>query len=118
MIVINLADHNDFITEVLLDGQVYFLHFGWNSEWRQWEMGIENTRNERIIAGVPVNPFTDILGAYRRLAIPQGAFIVLLENGDTLGRQSFVTGLASLIYLTVEERDNANGNLVQALLRD
>lgn len=117
MLELSFPDHNDFITEVLLDGQTYFLYLGWNSEWQQWEFGVENARNERIIAGIPVTPFSDLLGAYRRLPVPQGAFMVLLESRETLKRQSFVSGLATLIYITAEELASANGNAVQALLR-
>lgn len=117
MIKIGLPDQNDFITEVHLDGQTYFLHFGWNSEWQQWEFGVENARNERLVAGIPVTPFSDLLGAYRRLPVPQGAFMALPVGNAEIDRQSFVNGLTNFIYLTAEELSSANGNAVRALLR-
>ena len=103
MIHIELIDQNDFIVEVDLDGFVYFLHFGWNSECQFWTLAIEDANSELVMSGICVMPNVDLLAQARTLRVPIGVLMAYSESGAALDRDSFVDGRAALIYAGVND---------------
>lgn len=104
MILIPMADQNDFVVEAALEDMTYFLRFSWNSEAEIWVMSIENAENELIIQGVVLVPNVALLAPIRRLELPPGEFIAYCENPlEILDRNSFILGRVLLYYMSEEE---------------
>ena len=110
MIKIPVLDANDSLTEVVLDGETFFLHLSWNSEAELWTLAIENAYNEVIISGIAVVPDTPLLARYRHLLVPAGELVALTpDRRDTISREALPSGDVALIYVEAEEL--ANGTL-------
>lgn len=104
MNIIPVIDANDSLLEAELDGRTYFLNLSWNSEARLWTLSIENADNELIVAGILLSPNISLLKPYRHLSVPAGEMVAILENNNTMiGRQDFVTGIAKLVYVSVDD---------------
>lgn len=97
MLALTLADDNDFVIEVELDGMEYALHFAWNDENGYWALGLEN--GEPQFAGLRIRPNVHILAGLRHLAVPQG---VLFCDGEP-DRMAFVDGRSQMIYAGVDD---------------
>lgn len=104
MIPIPLVDENDFILEAPLEERTYFLHFSWNSEGRFWVMGVNNANSDTVLQGIVLVPNVALLATYRTYELPPGEFVAYAENPlEQLDRDSFITGRATLYYLTEAE---------------
>ncbi|MCQ9124367.1 phage baseplate plug family protein [Rodentibacter caecimuris] len=104
MFTIVLADKNDFITEVNLDDEVFFLHFSWNDTIGFWSLAIENAYNDELVSGIVILPERPLIELVRRDELPLGELIVVREdNLPFVGRDDFVNGKAALIYIGVDE---------------
>ena len=104
MNIIPVIDANDSLLEAELDGRTYFLNLSWNSEAQLWTLSIENADNELIISSILLSPNTPLLKPYRHLSVPAGEMVAILENNNTMiGRQDFVTGIAKLVYVSVDD---------------
>lgn len=104
MNIIPVIDANDSLLEAELDGRTYFLNLSWNSEARLWTLSIENADNELIISSILLSPNKPLLKPYRHLSVPAGEMVAILENNNTMiGRQDFVTGIAKLVYVSVDD---------------
>lgn len=96
-------DQNDFTIDVDLEGQVYTLHFSWNSAMQLWTLGFLDEFGDAILAGIPLLANSFLLQQYSVAGIPPGElFAQFLQAGDP-GRMSFVDRTAKMIYLTKEE---------------
>lgn len=99
-------DQNDFTIDVDLEGQIYTLHFSWNSAMQRWTLGFLDEFGDPILTGVPLLANAFLLQQHIDPRLPPGEmFAQFLQVGDP-GRMSFVDKTAKLIYLT-EEEDNA-----------
>lgn len=108
MITISMADANDFVESVILDGTAYRLHFSWNGFAGQWSMDIRTATNEDIVRGIAVVPNFPLFQQYKRNGTPRGeiAAIVVkpeLAGNQTIGRKDFVNGKFSLVYIPESE---------------
>lgn len=104
MFTIQLPDKNDFITEVTLDDEVFFLHFSWNDTLKFWALAIENAYNDELVSNIVVLPNRPLLAPIRREALPLGELIVVREdNQQAIGRDDFISGQATLIYIEVDD---------------
>jgi len=108
MITISMADANDFVESVILDGAAYRLHFSWNGFAKQWTMDIRTATNEDIVRGIAVVPNFPLFQQYKRNGTPRGeiAAIVVkpgLAENQTIGRKDFVNGKFSMVYVAESE---------------
>ncbi|EJO31671.1 phage baseplate plug family protein [Achromobacter marplatensis] len=104
MIQIPIADVNDSLAEVELDGVTYFLRLSWNSEAELWALSIENAYNELIVAGIAVVPGSPLLAGYRHLTVPAGEMVALApDRRDTISRDALPSGEVALIYVDAQE---------------
>ncbi|HHE9979231.1 TPA: phage baseplate plug family protein [Haemophilus influenzae] len=104
MITINLANKNDFITEVNLDDEVFFLHFSWNDTIGFWSFAIENAYNDELVSSIVILPNRPLIAPVRRDELPLGELIAVRDdNLQTIGRDDFINGKAVLIYIGVDE---------------
>lgn len=104
MITINLANKNDFITEVNLDDEVFFLHFSWNDTIGFWSLTIENAYNDELVSSIVILPNRPLIVPVRRDELPLGELIAVRDdNLQTIGRDDFINGKAVLIYIGVDE---------------
>lgn len=109
MQVISLADHNDFVESVTLDGTLYKLHFGWNPH-KGWAMDLRDGQNTDIIRSIAVVPNFPLLNMYRRHAgIPPGELLAIVNDSSVqrISRTDFISGKASMVYVPAAEVQNA-----------
>ncbi|OOF85139.1 phage baseplate plug family protein [Rodentibacter ratti] len=104
MFSIQLPDKNDFITEVNLDDEVFFLHFSWNDTLGQWFLAIENAYNDELASSIAVLPERPLIEPIRREDLPLGELIVFCsDNLPHIGRNDFINGRAELIYRGIDD---------------
>lgn len=104
MNIIPVIDANDSLLEAELDGRTFFLNMSWNSEAALWTLSIENADNELVVASILLAPNVPLLAPYRHLSVPEGEIVAVLENDqDIIGRDDFVSGIAKLIYVSVDD---------------
>ena len=110
MVKISLIDANDFVETALLDGETYKLHFAWNDTSKAWSLDVRDNHGKDIVRGVRIVPNFPLLQQTKRLGVPKGelmAVIVNYERDDcqTIGRQDFLNGKASLVYISEVEKN-------------
>lgn len=104
MFTINLADKNDFITEVNFDDEVFFLHFSWNDTLAYWSLAIENAYNDELVSDIVILPGRPLIEPVRRDELPLGELVAVRDDDlPFIGRDDFVKGHAVLIYIGVDE---------------
>lgn len=110
MIVIPVIDANDSLTEVELEGRIYFFQLSWNSEAELWTLSIENAYNEVIVAGIGMVPDTPLLARYRHLPVPPGELVALApDRRNAISREALPAGQVALVY--VESAEIADGTV-------
>lgn len=96
---IKVPDLNDSIVEIDIKERTYYLTFSYNSECDFWVMGVQNSEQETIIAGIKMVANMDLFAMFRYLDIPQVPIVAYMANGgDVPTRESFNNGEAELIY--------------------
>lgn len=104
MIEINVPNHNDSLLEVELDDEVFFLHFSWNSTGEFWTLSIENAYNDELVSCLRMLPNRPLLPFVRAADLPLGELVVVREdNLESVGREDFANGKASLIYVGIDD---------------
>ena len=105
MIQIELANANDFVTQITLDTIIYNLHFAWSGT--RWTFDIRDSDNNDLIRGLALVPNFPILLPHRRtLNGLKGQFIAVVNNGVNIhkfDRNDFVEGKAKFVYIPWEE---------------
>lgn len=100
MIIIPVIDENDSLTEITLDGVVFFLHLAWNSEGEFWSIGIENANKVTLIDAIALVPDYPIFERFRTPDMPAGTILAIApDRRDTISYDDLVNGAVSLIYL-------------------
>lgn len=112
MIAITMFNANDFITTVLLDDEPYKLHFAWNDNAAQWYADILTNDNVEIARGLSIVPNLPLFSFYRRENLPLGELMAVIVNQDesdnqSIGRNDFLNGKATLVYIPAGELQNA-----------
>lgn len=104
MFTIQLANKNDFITEVNFDDEVFFLRFSWNDTLSCWTLAIENAYNDELVSNIVLLPNRPLIEPVRREDLPLGELIIVREDDtSTIGREDFINGKATLIYIEVDD---------------
>lgn len=99
------VDQNDFTIDVDLEGQIYTLHFSWNSFMQLWTLGFLDEFGDPIITGLPLLANAFLLQQYVDDRFPPGELFAQFMQEGNPGRDSFLTDAAKLMYLTKEEND-------------
>jgi hypothetical protein len=112
MVAITMFDANDFITTVMLNDEPYKLHFSWNDNAKQWYVDVLTNDNIEIARGLSVVPNLPLFSFYRRERLPLGELMAVIVNQDddenqSIGRQDFLNGKATLVYIPAEELNDA-----------
>ena len=105
---ISMYDANDFVETVQFEGESYDLHFAWNPYNESWTMDIRNQQREDIVRGIAVVPNFPLLNQHRRSDLPPGELMAVIVNpaaGQTIGRNDFLNGKFSLVYIPESELD-------------
>lgn len=104
MLQISVADQNDSLTELELDGATYFLHLAWNSEAEVWTLGLENVNKETLIEGIPIVPDYPLLARYRIDGMPPGDLIAVApDRRDSISRADLPAGIVALVYVSGDD---------------
>lgn len=109
MKLISMADHNDFIFSITLEGEAYKFHFAWNPRSARWSLDIRDSLGNDIVRSIAIIPNFPLLNPYRRhTGLPPGELLAIVntEGKETIGRDDFASGAASLIYMPKEELKN------------
>ena len=110
MITISMMDANSFVESVILDSSLYRLRFNWNDTSKNWYMDVCQNDNSDIVRGISIVPNFPLLNPYRRVkTLPPGELMAIVTNKTvkTIGRDDFVNGKATLVYMPKEELANA-----------
>lgn len=108
MIQIPVLDANDSLSEVVLDGETYFLHLSWNEEDAFWTLGIESANHAVLVQSIKVVPDAPLLKWVRRNYLPPGELIACAsDRRDHVTYDDLVDGTVSLIYISLEDMANA-----------
>lgn len=111
MLKISMIDANDFVETAVLDGSTYKLHFAWNSYAEAWSLDIRDSTGTDIVRGISVVPNFPLFNQHRRHGLPRGEMMAIVVNqsatdGQTIGRDDFVSGKASIVYIPRSELDD------------
>jgi hypothetical protein len=106
MFTISMIDANDFYESVTLDSTSYKLHFSWNG--KNWCMDLRDQKNVDIIRNIAVVPNFPLLLQHTRHTKIKGQLLAIVnDNSTTIGRKDFINGRAKLVYMTLEDLNNA-----------
>ena len=111
MIQIGMYDANDFVESVILDNETYKLKFGWNPYSESWSMDVRNGKGKDLVRGISVVPNFPLLNQHRRISnLPTGELMAVVVNPEDnanqkIGRQDFLNGKFSLVYIPKNELD-------------
>jgi hypothetical protein len=102
---IPIIDANDSLTEVVLTGETFFLHLSWNTESASWTLGINNAKNEAVVAGIALVTDYPLLERYRTaLPVPAGELVALTpDQRNSVSRTALPLGIVALMYYEPEE---------------
>lgn len=94
-------DANDYVLEIELEGNGYFLHMSWNSEGEFWVLGVQDYARVTIIAGIRVVPNVPLLAMFHHLLLPRGEIYAVLmdDTRQDFLRDDFIDGSAEMVYL-------------------
>jgi hypothetical protein len=103
-IIINIKDNpNHKITQVL-DDVVYEFVFRYNQKFDFWTFDILDESGVIIIAGIKIVANFRLLFSYKIEKLPKGDIIAQTSDKKArIGRKSFSTNVAQLIYLPENE---------------
>lgn len=99
MVEITVPDLNDYVIEAEIHDRTFYLHFQWNSEAGFWVLGVQNSEQEVILAGLLLVCGLDVFSKWRYLDIPQVRLFVEMKGGQSHPvRDSFIKKEAVLYY--------------------
>lgn len=99
---IKFNDANDIVVQVVIEDRQYKLRLTWNSIGQLWTLHIWDSDKKPLLCNLNVVPNFPLLLNHHRSDIPKGEFIAL-TNDETITRQSFANGSATLVYVTEAE---------------
>lgn len=104
MIKIPVIDANDSLTEVVLDGDTYFLRLTWNSEDDYWSWGLESANHESLVQGLKLVPDFPLLRWVRNQYLPPGELMAISpDRRDSISREALPSGEVVIVYVPEEE---------------
>lgn len=104
MIQISMTDANDFVQSVTFDNIVYKLHFAYNDVLKGWSMDIRDSQNIDIVRSIRIVPNFPLLSQYKRHLDIKGEMVPTVTTDiQNIGRDDFINGKASLVYVSESE---------------
>lgn len=80
-----VADDSHFRLSVELDGRRWGFEFRWNHRAEQWVMAVLDGDGNRVVSGIRVVLFFDLLDRFRAYAtLPPGRLIAMDTSGQNL----------------------------------
>ena len=106
MITIKMYNANDFKTKVIIEEVLYILRFGWNGY--NWSMDIRDNKNNDIVRNIALVPNFPLLIQHQRHLNIKGQLLAIRNDGKSnIGRNDFIEGKASIVYMSLEDLKNA-----------
>lgn len=76
----------------------------WNDRGGFWTLSIRTPAGASLLEGVKVVPNYPLLKSYHKPGIPPGELLVITaDTKQTVGRDDFTAGAATLVYATEDE---------------
>lgn len=100
-IIIDVPDHNDSFSRVVLSGTAYLIRFTYNDTFDYWTFGLYDTQENPIVTGIkmvpnyPLNLFCD------NDQMPFGIFAIYTDL-EKVGRAAFLDGKADFCFIPGE----------------
>ena len=102
--LIPIKDDPNHTFTINLDSKLLKLEFLYNSLFDFWAMTIYNDLDDTLIAGVKIVPNYLLLYNNKASGLPSGDFYCEISDfSSSIGRNSFSSKEANLLYLTKEE---------------
>lgn len=106
MNTISMYDANDFVENVTIESILYKLHFGWNGNF--WSMDIRDSTGTNIVNNIVLVPNYPLLYQHQRHIAIKGQLLAIRNDTEqTIGRDDFVNGKATMVYMSEEDIANA-----------
>lgn len=106
MIVIEVPDVNDSMSELDIDGVVYGIRFTYNESFDFWSFGIYDEDEEPIVTGTRIVPNFSLLQQYVDNRLPDGEFYCYSID-DEITDESFSVGDAEFVYIpNIDDEDD------------
>lgn len=102
MQTITFNDANDIVIGVTLEDVQYKLRLMWNAFAKSWNLQIWDANRVPILQNVQLVPNFPVLMTHHRPGIPPGE-ILAITDAETLSRDCFVDGSATLCYVPEAE---------------
>ena len=102
MFYINVPDINDSVGRVTIEKTEYYIRFTYNPAYDYWSFGLYDVNMEPIMPMNKIVPMISLLHYYVYTDLPPGAFGCIAKS-DKVGRNDFVNGKASFVYLTEDD---------------
>ena len=105
MLFIPMLDLPSFIEQVTLDNVPYILNFKWVARGPFWIMDFSDREQNPLLTGIKISLFYELITRYPDRGLPPGQLYAGDDSEDksNLGREDFVNGRASLIYVPEAE---------------
>ena len=119
---ISMRDANDFVQTVVLEKENCKLHIAWNEEAYGWFVDVRDMSGNDLVQGIAMVPNLPLLNQYRRVSgLPPGELMAVVVDADgkynqTIGREDFLNGKFTLVYITEDEVD-AIGDAMEAAIQ-
>jgi len=103
-LIIPIKDNPNHTLTIELESSIYKLGFLYNSLGGFWSMDIWNEDDEILLLGIKIVANYPLTFPYRNVSLPPGDFYCEIADIEaSIGRSSFSSGEAKLLYLTQEE---------------
>ena len=109
MTEISMRDANDFVQTVVLEKENVKLHIAWNPKAYGWFVDVRDMAGQDLVRAIAIVPNMPLLNQYRRVSgLPAGELMAVVvdqdgEQNQTIGREDFLTGKFTLVYVTEDE---------------
>lgn len=104
MIQINIVDAPDIVMQISIDETNYKLRLTYNQYHGFWTMHLWDYNENPLATNIKVIPNFPLLLNKHCFDVPKGEFIVI-SNEESLDRDSFKDGRATIVYMTEDEWD-------------
>ena len=122
MIEISMRDANDYVESVILEQENCKLHIAWNPEAYQWFVCVRDMSGNDIVRAIAIVPNMPLFNQYRRVnGLPRGELMAVVVDADgefnqTIGRDDFLNGKFTLVYIP-EDEVNADRDIMETALQ-
>lgn len=98
MLYIDVPDHNDSFSRVVMEDKEVLIRFTYNARCDYWSFGIYDKEETPILAMCKIVPCAPLTHFYGSLDLPSGVFGVLTDL-DHVGRDAFLSKTARFVYI-------------------